>query len=547
MNGVSSTADYPKVDEDKLYFLVKLQEDSWKERYYAEKFEAETEADHEKFRGNAVLKYVEGICWVMRYYYQGVCSWQWFYPYHYAPFASDFFGLNELEIHFTLGEPFKPLIQLMGVLPAASAHALPSSYRRLMTDESSPILDFYPSDFKLDMNGKRFSWQAVSKLPFIEESRLLSEIVKLEHTLTDEERQRNSHGLDLLFVHTSHPLGPVVLAFFKNDHSEVLRFEKRLPIDPELSGGMNGYVCLSDKPACADEIDSPIGDLELIRQNKVLSVFYELPAVHCHIPRPPEGVVIPTQCICKHDLPPRPVLFYEKACVRGRLLSRRPIPNSVYGPDLTALANQLVSKYFFANREEYLRSSPNLVDVTTANGFTGPTKSKQTIHNPWTANENIICTNGDQKKQVCVRSGSFPDYNGGEIARKRKRGVGGLQGNEAKKLKSISSGGGTERLKHKSRWDDESGGSCPDNGTKVAKKRRGKSGGQHVQAKNPDNGTKIAKKRKGKRGGRRVQAKKLKSNNSGGDTKEPKSKSSGGDAIGVSCPDKSNGGDASGV
>lgn len=98
------------------------------------------------FRNNVAKAYVEGLAWVLRYYFQGCPSWTWYYPYHYAPFAADFVELGTMEIIFDRGKPSKPFEQLMGVLPAASNHAIPEVFHPLMEEEDSEIIDFYPAD-----------------------------------------------------------------------------------------------------------------------------------------------------------------------------------------------------------------------------------------------------------------------------------------------------------------------------------------------------------------------------------------------------------------
>jgi 5'-3' exoribonuclease 2 len=70
-----------------------------------------------EFKQMIKKSYIEGINWVFAYYYNGCVSWEWYYPFHYAPFASDLNNISDLEINFNMGEPFRPVEQLLAVLP----------------------------------------------------------------------------------------------------------------------------------------------------------------------------------------------------------------------------------------------------------------------------------------------------------------------------------------------------------------------------------------------------------------------------------------------
>ncbi|KAL9266869.1 5'-3' exoribonuclease 3-like protein [Drosera capensis] len=350
------SSDNPEADK------IKLGEPGWKERYYEEKFSAKTPEQREQIRKDVVAKYTEGLCWVMHYYYEGVCSWQWFYPYHYAPFASDLRDLGRLDIKFDMGVPFKPFDQLLGVFPAASAHALPVHYRRLMTDPDSPIIDFYPTDFEVDMNGKRYAWQGIAKLPFIDETRLLGEIVKIEHTLTAAEVRRNSQMCDILLVSASHPLSPYI--FYLDDRCKQLPANKRSGVKEKLdpkarskcSGGMNGYISPCAGEPCPTIFRSPIDGIEDVMDNHVICAIYRLPDYHNHIARPPAGVIFPKKSVTVGDVKPEPVLWHEdsgwKPYQNGRrnpvgvgqnsLGSRQNPPGSLSGRQLGEAAHRLV-------------------------------------------------------------------------------------------------------------------------------------------------------------------------------------------------------------
>jgi 5'-3' exonuclease len=69
-----------------------------------------------------------------------------------------------------------------------------------MTDAGSPIADFYPASFAIDMEGKRAEWEGVVLIPFIDEARLLAAEGRIPRgALSAEERARNALGDILIY------------------------------------------------------------------------------------------------------------------------------------------------------------------------------------------------------------------------------------------------------------------------------------------------------------------------------------------------------------
>jgi 5'-3' exoribonuclease 2 len=240
----ASTTEPESVDSDEEApdDNVRLWESGWKVRYYRSKFQVDV--GDEDFRRKVVDAYIEGLCWVLRYYYQGVASWQWYFPFHYSPFASDFNLTRMNRVDFQIGEPFKPIEQLMGVLPAASRSHIPTPFHSLMMNEDSPVIDFYPTDFPIDLNGKKFEWQGVALLPFIESARLLAVMKPIYNNLRPEEVKRNTLGNELLFFGKENLLFEDLCLLYGTK-----KVADPKPLDPLKSDRMSGHV-LPDPEVC---------------------------------------------------------------------------------------------------------------------------------------------------------------------------------------------------------------------------------------------------------------------------------------------------------
>ncbi|PSK41774.1 hypothetical protein B9Z65_9160 [Elsinoe australis] len=290
--GTPADPDAPPED------TVRLWEEGYEERYYEQKFHVAP--NDLEFRHQVARDYVEGLAWVLLYYFQGCPSWTWYYPHHYAPFAADFVDIDKMNIKFDKGKPFHPYEQLMGVMPAASNHTIPSVFHSLMTDKDSDIVDFYPEDFEIDLNGKKFAWQGVALLPFIDEKRLLAAMATKYPELSEDEKARNAFGEDALIFSTNHTLYDDVAMHFYSKKAGA----PKLSLNYRNSDGLVGKVTKNENYIPSSSLNFPLegaGMPDLDEDNSI-SVNYIMPtSSHIHKSMLLPGVKLPTPSLDAAD------------------------------------------------------------------------------------------------------------------------------------------------------------------------------------------------------------------------------------------------------
>lgn len=179
-----------------------------------------------------------------------------YYPYHYGPFASDFQNLQNVTIEFDQNtKPFTPFEQMMATFSPRNAEYLPEKWRPLMTNEDSRIIEFYPKEFEIDPNGKTRRSQYIAKLTFVDENKLLQALQPFYSTLTDEEKERNKLGNNLLFVHKNNSSYKQWKDLYTQNNQKIT-FNGILPgyiwLDEEIntqlnrptSGNTNSVICV---------------------------------------------------------------------------------------------------------------------------------------------------------------------------------------------------------------------------------------------------------------------------------------------------------------
>ncbi len=180
---------------NKIFNKVNYFNENWKCDYYGHFLEIDCHNDKEydMYLRKVCHNYIEALIFNMEYYLFTSPAWRWHYRFRCAPCISDLLQYiksvpTALDINLDKSTPYTPLQQLFMILPPQSKSYLPKKYGELMTNVDSPLIQYFPIDFELDvLAGEKFIYSEPI-LPELNDTKILNELVKIKLTKTEERR-----------------------------------------------------------------------------------------------------------------------------------------------------------------------------------------------------------------------------------------------------------------------------------------------------------------------------------------------------------------------
>ena len=147
--------------------------------------------------------YLEGLQFVISYYTSDVPNWEWSYKYYYAPPAIvlakyiDTFSIPKYE----KTQHLLPFEQLLHVLPPSSSNLLPWPLCNLFIEDSSPLKEFYPDNFEIDLAGKKNDYQGILILPFVDINKIKKSYSEKKSLINFRDLKRNCSGRTFIYTY----------------------------------------------------------------------------------------------------------------------------------------------------------------------------------------------------------------------------------------------------------------------------------------------------------------------------------------------------------
>jgi 5'-3' exonuclease len=156
--------NYPSINKFPLV-INPATDSTWKVSYYHHLFGNTNIRDY-------CQNYIEGLFWIVDYYFNRKTNMSWFYKYNYAPCLSDIFkhlmSMTNQKIELEDKDVINEDMQLLIVLPPSSKNLLNHKLLPIVEDIKLGCVHYYPVSFCLTSYLKSHLWECHPVIPVVD-------------------------------------------------------------------------------------------------------------------------------------------------------------------------------------------------------------------------------------------------------------------------------------------------------------------------------------------------------------------------------------------